>query len=418
MQTPGPGATLGNRYQLTAPLGEGAFATTWIAQDQRLQRTVAIKLLRPELATDKDFAARFTREAQTAASISSEHTVQIYDVGSEGETRWIAMEYVAGESLRDRLRKGGGALAPSTARGITQQILRGLTAIHEGGIVHRDLKPENVLIGSDRIVRIADFGIAFDRDQPGMTSTGMTLGTAAYMAPEQGRGERVTPATDIYALGVMLFEMVTGRLPFNAPTTVAMLLAHQTQVPPSLGALRPELAPETTLNAVVQQAMQKVPARRFQSARSMLAALDQPAPVRTATVTMPRVAAQPTVPMAQLPRQPAPPAPAASSTNWTAILGTGLVIALVAIGVWYAVASGVFTGGGDPDPTATRNVVVQATDTPQESGQPPIEPIDATETPEPSATDVPLATETPGDGPPTISQIEETPPTEIASPQP
>ena len=426
MQDPEPGNTLGNRYELISKIGEGAFATTWRAQDRRLQRIVAIKVLRPELARDKDFAARFTREAQTAASISSEHTVQIFDVGADGDRRWIAMEFVEGESLRDHIRRSGGSLPPGTVRAMCQQILRGLTAIHEGGVVHRDLKPENVLIGTDRIVRIADFGIAFDRDSPGMTSTGMTLGTAAYMAPEQARGERVSPATDIYALGVMLFEMLTGRLPFTTPTTVAMLLAHQTQLPPSIGSVRPNLANETVLDAVIQQALQKVPARRFQSARSMLSALDQTAPTPATTVPMQRPPIQPTVPMpvysapVQQPRQHVPPA----RTNWSAILGIVFLAALIAFGAWYAVTTGVFDSDPASEPTPTNVPSAKPTATPDDSDQPAIEPIDPTEVPvpteidEPTATDVPAPTDIPDSGPPTISQIE-TPVTQVlATPNP
>ena len=251
------GDLLNDRYEIIAPIGSGAFANTWRARDNRLGRIVAVKILRPDLAIDPAFAARFLREAQTAAVVTSDNTVQMFDVGIDGDRHWIAMEFVDGESLRDRLRREGGPLQVADARSIMLQILRGLDAIHLGGIIHRDLKPENVLIGSDGVVRIADFGIALMQDQVGLTSTGTTFGSAAYMAPEQGLGQRVTPATDLYAAGVVLFEMLTGRLPFATSTTVAMLLAHQNQAVPSLASINPALAQEIVLDGVVHQALRK-----------------------------------------------------------------------------------------------------------------------------------------------------------------
>ena len=225
-------ALIGGRYELLETIGEGGFAVTWRAWDTRLERAVALKILRSQYARDERFVFRFVREARAAASVSHPNVVRLYDFGQDPDTVYIAMQYVQGQTLRDQLRRFPGGMPEADVIKVISPVLRGLSAIHGAGIVHRDVKPDNVLIDRDGEVLITDFGIALLADSPRLTGTDTTFGTAAYMAPEQGRGESVTAATDIYATGVVLFELLTGRLPFAADNPVAMMMAHQNQPPP------------------------------------------------------------------------------------------------------------------------------------------------------------------------------------------
>jgi len=369
-------------------------------------------------------------EAQAAAAIASDHTVQIYDVGADHDQPWIAMEFIDGESLRQRISRD--SLEPAEARRILIQILRGLTAIHEGGIVHRDLKPENILIGRDGIVRIADFGIAHVDNQVGLTTTGATFGTAAYMSPEQGLGESVTAACDIYATGVILFEMLTGRLPFPSSTMVSMLLAHQNQPVPALASVAPRLGSEKVLDAVVHQAMQKVPARRFQSARSMASALTQPAPIPTKPPFRTTPAVTQIMPIVRPVRQPSyPPQSKPGKAPWAKVFGFLVIASVVVLAGWYLIASDLLGSLTSADnPTAIAPTPTDLIDSSEEPGlvAPTIAPIAtdvptdipiASETVEPSPTDVPLdPTETTIPSEPTIG-TDSPPITDIeASPSP
>ena len=265
-------ALLGDRYEIEVEIGAGAFATTYRGHDRRLDRTVAIKVLSREYARDPSYAQRFEREAQTAASISHGNVVDVYDFGQQGDTLYIVMQYVAGEDLKHLITREG-PLSPDRARDIAIQILDGLDAIHRAGIIHRDIKPQNILIGADGRARVADFGIAQIELDSGLTTAGTTIGTAAYMAPEQAEGGRTTAETDLYAVGVVLYEMLTGALPFSAPTAMALMLAHiqQQPVPPSQRVRGRTVPPD--LDGIVMQAMAKSPQDRFRSAAAMMQAL-------------------------------------------------------------------------------------------------------------------------------------------------
>jgi serine/threonine protein kinase len=387
------GLVVSDRYQLEAAIGRGAFAETWRALDRRLQRPVALKFLKSDLAADPQFAARFQREARIAAAITSDHTVQIYDVGQHGGLPWIAMEFVDGQSLRQLLNASDGCLDSDQATRIMRQILAGLGAVHAQGIIHRDLKPENVLITANGAIKIADFGISMAPDAVGLTSTGTTFGTAAYMAPEQGRGEPVSPATDLYSAGVVFFEMLTGRLPFMAPTVVAMLLAHQNRTPPSPASVDPRLASAPLLEAVVAQALQKNPERRFQSAPSMLAALSSQPPGGTPTIQMPRRTE--TIPIQTRPPQVVSarvlPAPRRSRAP-VAMLGV-VLIALLAAGAIYGTLAGWFADASPATPTTVPRPTSTDIDLPVDTN--PV--IEDQPTIGPAATEIVL--ETPTDQP-------------------
>ena len=209
---------LGERYVLDQLIGEGAFARTYRGRDTRLVRTVAVKLLRSYYAADPAFLERFQREAQAAAKVDHPNVVHLYDYGGHDGAYYLVLQYVPGHDLK-RMIEDRAPLPPADAIRIAREILGGLAAIHAAGIIHRDIKPQNVLIGLDGIPRVTDFGIAYESGQSKLstlTHHGVTLGTPAYMAPEQARGETVSQATDIYSTGVVLFELLTGRLPFEA----------------------------------------------------------------------------------------------------------------------------------------------------------------------------------------------------------
>lgn len=266
------GETLGDRYLVEQEIGSGAFSITYRGRDDRLGRTVAIKVLRPTYALDPTYVQRFEREARTAASISQGNVVDVYDFGRHGELLYIVMQYVEGEDLKHLILREG-PLPPRRAVEISRQVLAGLAAIHHAGIIHRDIKPQNVLIGNDGIARVTDFGVAHVTIDAGLTTAGTTVGTASYMAPEQAQAEALTEATDLYAVGVVLYEMLTGRLPFEAPTAIALMLAHirDQPVPPSHRA--PDRPIPASLDAVVMRALAKPPEDRYRDSAAMARAL-------------------------------------------------------------------------------------------------------------------------------------------------
>ena len=263
---------VGGRYELLHRVGEGNFSITYRARDVILDRNVAVKVLREQFAADETFVSRFEREARVAASVSHPNVVDVYDFGPVGKTYYIAMQYVAGRTLKEELDARGRIPPPDAIRFATQ-ILQGLAAIHAAGIVHRDIKPQNVLLGQDELARVTDFGVAHYPLQGALTTHGTTVGTASYMAPEQARGGALTEATDLYAVGVVLFELLTGRLPFEADNPMAVMLAHLQQPAPSLSDVAPELQLSPSLQSVVARALSKDPTARYPSAGDMSEAL-------------------------------------------------------------------------------------------------------------------------------------------------
>ena len=204
---------LGDRYTLLEVLGDGGMARVHLARDNVLERDVALKILRDAYAHDEGFVERFRREAKNAASLNHSSIVQVYDQGrAEDGTYFMAMEYVPGGTLKERLVREG-PLDPREAAGIASRVAEALETAHARGIVHRDIKPQNVLLTASGDAKVADFGIARAASSKTMTETNLILGTASYMSPEQVRGERAGPASDLYSLGVVLYEMLTGELP-------------------------------------------------------------------------------------------------------------------------------------------------------------------------------------------------------------
>ena len=237
------GSTLGGRYRLLELLGQGGMATIYRARDAQLERDVAVKLLRPEFGQDPDFLARFRDEARAAASLSHPNIVPVFDFGEDPSGPYIVMELVEGQDLAAVLRENG-FLAPRQAAHIAADVARALQVAHYRGIVHRDVKPSNILVGRDGRVHVADFGIARAMTEAQVTLPGTTMGSVHYFSPEQARGETATAASDIYSLGIVLFEMLTGQRPFSGDGAAAVAMARLTTTPPRPSALRPSVPPE------------------------------------------------------------------------------------------------------------------------------------------------------------------------------
>jgi serine/threonine-protein kinase len=271
---------LGERYELEGVVGRGGMAEVYRARDLRLDRIVAIKTLRADLARDQTFQARFRREAQSAASLNNPTIVAVYDTGEDMSTGvpipYIVMEYVDGRTVRDLLVEGH-RLLPERALEITSGILRALEYSHQAGIIHRDIKPGNVMVTRNGDIKVMDFGIAraMGDAQATMTQTAQVIGTAQYLSPEQARGERVDARSDLYSTGCMLYELLTGRPPFTGDSPVAIAYQHvrENPIPPS------QVDPEVPrwADAIVLKAMAKNPADRYQSAAEMQADIQRAA---------------------------------------------------------------------------------------------------------------------------------------------
>ncbi len=415
-ETPG---LLAGRYHPEQPVGRGSHATTWRGRDEKLDRPVAIKILHRQLSTDPVFVQRFRDEARVAASVRQANVVDIYDFGQEGETLYIVMQYVDGQDLKSIIEQR----APMDVREIRRiigNVLDGLQAIHAAGIVHRDIKPQNILIGRDGVARVTDFGVAEVGTSSGLTGDGLTIGTVDYMAPEQAQGQPLTPAADLYATGVRLYEMLTGTLPFQGSAREIMLQHINTSVtPPS--ARMPQRGISAAMDAVVMQSLAKNPARRFSSARAMKQAIGSAfggnGAANQATTVLPVSRPSPS-PAPTIPWQPPTSDADAGSGLNGAFKGLLVVIFLGAAGIllWGAAQVMDFDRLDFPwSASSTATVEATVTQEPvQESTEPPqtdavIQPI---ETVAPTATtapevEAPTPTETPVETPTPIPPTEE-----------
>src|SRR5271167_4902634 len=259
------------RYRVLSRLGSGGMAEVYLAEDQLLGRQVAVKVLHHHFAEDQEFVERFRREASSAAALSHPNIVAIFDRGEWNGTYYIAMEYVAGRSLKTIVREQG-ALDPAAAIDIVVQILRGARFAHRRGVVHRDLKPHNVIVDEEGRARVTDFGIA-RAGASDMTLTGSIMGTAQYLSPEQAQGQAVSAASDLYSVGVILYELLTGVVPFEGETAVAIAFKQVSAEPLPPSALNPALP--ATLDAIVLRALAKDPAHRYTDAEEFIAVLQR-----------------------------------------------------------------------------------------------------------------------------------------------
>jgi serine/threonine-protein kinase len=279
------GTVIGGRYRLDAEIGRGGMSTVYRAFDTVLERPVAIKLMHREIAADSDQLERFRREARSVAQLNHPHVVTVIDAGEESfsdgdgaggggarETPYIVLEYVDGETLKDVIRREGPLDIPQ-AIAYAIEIARALGAAHERQIVHRDVKPHNVLISEEGGAKITDFGIARTLTEEGLTMDGRVLGTTDYVSPEQALGQDVTGQSDLYSLGVVLFEMLTGEVPFRGSSPVAVAMKHVREDVPDVQRLRPGVSAATA--AVVERAVSKDLARRYPDAASMVADLEE-----------------------------------------------------------------------------------------------------------------------------------------------
>jgi eukaryotic-like serine/threonine-protein kinase len=262
------GAEIAGRYQLQSRLGFGGMSTVHLAFDKRLERRVAVKLLAEHLAEDPTFVSRFQREAQAAARLIHPNIVQVFDSGQDDRTGqyFIVMEYIEGQSCAEILRDDGW-IEVDEAVAIIEQACEGLHYAHRHGVVHRDVKPGNLLRSRDGEVKLADFGIAKATEQSSITQVGSVLGTAAYLAPEQARGEEAGPRADLYALGVVTYQLISGRLPYEAASLTELALKQQQEEPAMLDTLVAAVTPE--LAEAVALALALDPRERYESAREM-----------------------------------------------------------------------------------------------------------------------------------------------------
>jgi eukaryotic-like serine/threonine-protein kinase len=264
------GTLLDERYEIQARLASGGMAVVYRAWDTRLCRPVAIKAIRESATDDVTRLARFRREARTAAQLHSPYIVEPYDFFKEHDGYFLVMELVDGLHLKNYIL-ARGRLAPADALLIGEQVCLALSAAHQHGFLHRDIKPQNILLDRSGNVKLADFGIVRVVAARGLTTEGIVLGTADYISPEQAQGLRLGPTTDIYSLGVVLYEMLSGVLPFNGTTSLAVAMQHATMPPPPLRGVVPEIP--RSVETLVHRALAKDPKQRFQSAREMGLAL-------------------------------------------------------------------------------------------------------------------------------------------------
>ena len=257
-----PGMVLGGRYQVQDKIGTGGMATVYRGLDEVLGRTVAIKTMLPQYATDPSFAARFKQEAQAAAALQSPYIVSVYDWGKDADTYYIVMEYLRGTDLKSGIKKHGALDCKKVAQ-IGSQIAQALSVAHKHDIIHRDIKPQNIMVQPDGNIKVMDFGIARAKNSH-LTADNSVLGTAHYVSPEQTQGKELGPTTDIYSLGIVMYEAVTGQVPFQGDDAISVALKQVNEQPKPPSQLNPAVDP--SLESIILKCMQKDPAARFQTA--------------------------------------------------------------------------------------------------------------------------------------------------------
>ncbi len=264
----GEGSTIDGRYRLLRRIGSGGMADVWLAEDSHLQRRVALKVLHGRFAQDREFVERFRREAEAAAGLSHPNIVAVFDRGDVEGTYYIAMQLLEGRSLKALIDQG---LTPEQSVPLIRQVLEAAGFAHRHGVVHRDLKPQNVIVDDEGKATVTDFGIA-RAGASEITQAGSVMGTPHYLSPEQAQGQAVTAVSDLYSIGVMLYEALAGRVPFEADSAVAIAMKQVSHTPQRPSSINPAISP--ALDAVVMRALEKDPGQRFQSADAFIAALD------------------------------------------------------------------------------------------------------------------------------------------------
>lgn len=345
----------GRRYRVTERIGSGGMADVYKAVDETLGRTVAVKVLHQRFADDPEFVQRFRHEASAAANLSHPGIVNIYDYGVESGTYYIVMELVRGTDLK-AVVKERGALDPLKVAEYGVQACAALTVAHGYGIIHRDIKPQNIVLTPDGVIKVMDFGIARAVDSDA-TQTGSVLGTAQYVSPEQAQGRRLGPESDLYSLGVVLYELSTGRLPFDGDTPVSVALKHVNDEPAPPRSINPQIPP--ALEAVILKAMQKDPVRRYRSADEMRDDLQRVVAGR-AVAAQPRVGDTTVMPAVErTTRGPEVRRPQTSRREISPWVWVAVAALIVLLGVGAAWAGGLI-GGGLRVPDVTGMSIVDA----------------------------------------------------------
>ncbi len=260
------GQKISDRYQILKSIGEGGMANVYLAYDTILERNVAVKILRGDLATDEKFVRRFQREALQASSLNNQNIVEVYDVGEDHGEYYIVMEYIEGKQLKTLLKKRGKLTVPEVVD-IMLQVTSGLSVAHDSYIIHRDIKPQNIMILENGLVKLTDFGIAVAMNSTQLTQTNSVMGSVHYLPPEQACGKGATLQSDIYSLGILMFELLTGKLPYRGDNAVEIALKHLKEPLPSIRSILPDL-PQSIEN-IIMKATAKNPKNRYTDAREM-----------------------------------------------------------------------------------------------------------------------------------------------------
>ena len=315
------GKVLDSRYELVEFIGKGGMALVYRAVDHRTGHSVAVKILRPEYNQDAEFTSRFEREATAASKMNHHNIVNLLDVGQDGDIRYLVMEYVKGRTLKEVIRQKG-ALPPTVAAQIGIRILSALQHAHKNGIIHRDIKPQNILVHADGHIKVSDFGIARVAGKDTISTEDNVMGSVHYFSPEQAKGENVTFASDLYSVGVVLYEMMTGQPPFDGETPVAVALQHINGKARPMSELNPEIPP--AMERVVEKAMEKRPEKRYQSALEMAQDLQRALHEPDGTW------------LSRLPDNPSPPPPSPVPQNTP--VRQRPVLSAKKIGTWASIA--------------------------------------------------------------------------------
>ena len=349
------GTVLSGRYRLEAKLGSGGMSTVYLARDQTLDRQVAVKVMHREMSEQADQLERFRQEARAVAKLSHPNVVSVIDAGEDGGHPYIVFEYVEGETLKQRISRNG-ALDPQEAIAYAIEIARGLSVAHARRMVHRDIKPQNILIDAEGRAKLTDFGISRQLEQDGMTATGRVLGTTDYVAPEQAMGRKVDPRSDIYSLGVVLYEMLVGQVPFQADSQVGVAMKHVNEELPDVQRRRPEVSAAVAL--VVERATAKDPGERYQHVGEMIDDLSTALEVEAARAGSTTAEATSVLDAVPPPKRKLP---SRARWSWTAII-TLLVVVTGVLVVVLVISSGNVGGGGAEKGSGKAVQIESATD--------------------------------------------------------